>query len=258
MSEQNGTPGTPGIAVVGMAGRFPGAGDVEQFWANLRGGDRVRHASSAARSCWLPGPIPRQLDDPAYVPARAALDGVELFDAGFFGYSPREAEVMDPQHRLLPGVRLGGPGGRRLRSPAATPGLIGVFAGAGCNAYLLHNLLANRAALLDRLGRPRPLHRQRQGLPGHPRLLQAGAARPEPDRADGLLHLARGRAPRLPEPAQRRVRPGPGRRRDDLRAPAAPATSTRGRHPLAPTATAAPSTPTPRARWTARAPGSWC
>src|SRR5688572_12496985 len=97
MSEQN---STPGIAVVGMAGRFPGAEDVERFWKNLAEGiESVRFFRR--EELLAAGVDAAQVDDPAYVPARAALDGAELFDAGLFGYSPREAEVMDPQHRLL-------------------------------------------------------------------------------------------------------------------------------------------------------------
>ena len=106
-----------GIAIVGMAGRFPGAADVERFWENLAAG--IESVTFFGREELLAAGVdPAQLDDPAYVPARAALDGAELFDAELFGYSPREAEILDPQHRLLPGVRLGGPGARRLR-PAA-------------------------------------------------------------------------------------------------------------------------------------------
>ncbi len=147
MSEQNSTPGTPGIAVVGMAGRFPGAENVERFWANLAAGiESVRFFRR--EELLAAGVDPVQVDDPAYVPARAALDGAELFDAGLFGYSPREAEVMDPQHRLLlecawEALEHAGYDPRRY------DGLIGVYAGAGPNAYLLHNLIANREALLS-------------------------------------------------------------------------------------------------------------
>ena len=100
MSEQNEPATVAGIAVVGMAGRFPGAGDVERFWENLAAGiESVRFFHR--EELLAVGTDPAQIDDPAYVPARAALDGAELFDAGLFGYTPREAEIMDPQHRLL-------------------------------------------------------------------------------------------------------------------------------------------------------------
>src|SRR5687767_13419109 len=79
------------IAIVGLSGRFPGAGDVDAYWRNLR--DGVESITTFEDS----PPIPR----PGYVPRAGALDGIELFDARFFGYSPREAELMDPQQRLF-------------------------------------------------------------------------------------------------------------------------------------------------------------
>src|SRR6185503_5842088 len=89
-----------GIAIVGMAGRFPGAADVERFWANLVAGvESVTFFSEAElRAARVE---PELLADPSYVGARAVIDGAELFDAALFGLSPREAEVIDPQHRLL-------------------------------------------------------------------------------------------------------------------------------------------------------------
>ncbi len=146
-SERNGT--ASGVAVIGMAGRFPGAEGVERFWANLAAGVEsitfFRREELAAA-----GVDPALLDDPAYVPARALVDGAERFDAGLFGYSPREAEVMDPQHRLLlecawEALEHAGYDSRRY------DGLIGVYAGAGPNAYLLFNLAANRD-VLDGIG----------------------------------------------------------------------------------------------------------
>ncbi|HYO12152.1 MAG TPA: condensation domain-containing protein, partial [Thermoanaerobaculia bacterium] len=133
------------IAIVGFAGRFPGAGDVERFWENLAAGvesvTTFRREEMAAA-----GVEPALLDDPAYVPARAVVEGAELFDAELFGYSPREAEVMDPQHRLLlehawEALEHAGYDPRRY------DGLIGVYAGAGPNTYLLLNLMARREAL---------------------------------------------------------------------------------------------------------------
>src|SRR5690242_17317847 len=79
------------VAIVGMAGRFPGAPDLARFWENLRGGvESVRFLDTAD---------PALRTDPAFVPAVAALDAPGRFDAGFFGLSPREAEILDPQQR---------------------------------------------------------------------------------------------------------------------------------------------------------------
>src|SRR5205823_3448387 len=88
------------VAVVGMAGRFPGARSVEEFWRNLR--DGVEAISFFTDEELLAAGIGRaQLATPGYVRARGVLEDVELFDAGFFGYSPREAETLDPQQRLF-------------------------------------------------------------------------------------------------------------------------------------------------------------
>jgi len=131
------------IAVVGMAGRFPGADDVEAFWRMLRDGveavtffDRETLAGA--------GHSAKTIDDPDYVPARAVLSNVENFDAGFFGYTPREAAEMDPQHRLLlelawEAMEHAGYGAVREESRR-----VGVYAGVGVNAYALNNLLPAR------------------------------------------------------------------------------------------------------------------
>src|SRR6185436_7963768 len=130
-----------GIAIIGMAGRFPGAGDVERFWHNLVAGvESVTFFSETELRA--AGVEPALLADPAYVRARAVIDGAEIFDAGLFGLSPREAEVIDPQHRLLlecawEALEHAGHDPRRF------PGPVGVFAGAGINTYLLSNLQHN-------------------------------------------------------------------------------------------------------------------
>src|SRR6185369_10908747 len=127
--------GTPvAIAIVGLAGRFPGAAGVEQLWANLCAG-----VSSIARfsdeELAAAGVDPALRRDPRYVAAGGTLDGVELFDAGFFGYSPREAEILDPQQRVFlecawEALENAGYDSRRV------PGPVGVFAGLGFNLYL--------------------------------------------------------------------------------------------------------------------------
>ncbi|HEY9068270.1 MAG TPA: amino acid adenylation domain-containing protein, partial [Burkholderiaceae bacterium] len=87
------------IAVIAMAGRFPGARDVEQFWDNLCAG---RESITFFQDGELdPGIPPALRGDACYVKARGVIDDVELFDAGFFGISPREAELMDPQQRIF-------------------------------------------------------------------------------------------------------------------------------------------------------------
>ena len=129
------------IAIVGMAGRFPGAADLHDFWRNLSDGVEsiTRFSEDELRRA---GVDPAQLRDPNYVPARGALSDAELFDAAFFGINPREAEVLDPQHRLFlesAWEALEDAGYDPDRGARST----GVFAGTTMSTYLLSNLLAN-------------------------------------------------------------------------------------------------------------------
>ncbi len=125
----------PDVAVIGFAGRFPGAGTVEEFWENLACG-RESISTLSEQELLAAGVPPRVLHDPGYVRAAPVLDGVDQFDAGLFGYSPREARLMDPQHRFFlecawEAVEHAGYGAIRQGRP------VGVFAGAALNTYLL-------------------------------------------------------------------------------------------------------------------------
>ena len=86
------------IAVVGMAGRFPGATNVQQFWENLR--DGIESLSDFSDEQLRAAGVPESVfSDPNYVKRGAVLDDMEGFDAGFFGFNPKDAAVLDPQHR---------------------------------------------------------------------------------------------------------------------------------------------------------------
>ena len=88
------------IAIVGMAGRFPGARNLDEFWRNLR--DGVESITFYSAEELIAAGVDREtLQDERYVRAGAMLPDVDLFDASFFGFTPQEAEVTDPQHRLL-------------------------------------------------------------------------------------------------------------------------------------------------------------
>lgn len=130
------------IAIIGMAGRFPGARNVFEFWQNLRDGvESIRDRSDA--ELLAVGVTPEELASPDYVKRAALLDDMPMFDASFFGFSPRDASIMDPQHRHFlecAWEALEDAG----HSPHPFDGSIGVFAGSGLNTYLIHNLLANR------------------------------------------------------------------------------------------------------------------
>src|SRR5919205_1813884 len=88
------------IAIVGMAGRFPGAKNLDEFWRNLRAGvESITFFSD--EQLRASGVSDAMLEDPQYVKAAGVLDDIELFDAPFFNFTPREAEVTDPQQRLF-------------------------------------------------------------------------------------------------------------------------------------------------------------
>jgi acyl transferase domain-containing protein/thioesterase domain-containing protein/acyl carrier protein len=130
------------IAIIGMAGRFPGARNVAEFWRNLRDGvESICDRSDAALAA--SGATPEELANPDYVKRASVLDDVPAFDASFFGLSPRDASIMDPQHRHFlecAWEALEDAG----HPPRQFDGSVGVFAGSGMNTYLIHNLLANR------------------------------------------------------------------------------------------------------------------
>lgn len=139
------TSGPEDIAVVGMAGRFPGAQTLEGFWRNLAGGVEsvARFSPEELRA---QGVDPSLVADPNYVGAGGVLDDIDRFDAPFFGFSAREAEIMDPQQRVFlecAWAALEDAG----HDPASFSGAIGVYAGSGSNEYLLNNLYANPAFL---------------------------------------------------------------------------------------------------------------
>jgi amino acid adenylation domain-containing protein len=128
------------IAVIGMAGRFPGAPDIEAFWRVLsEGRETIRFFAPDE----LDASIPTELrQDDRYVPARGVIDGVDLFDAGFFGISPREAELMDPQQRVF--LELAWECLERAgQVPEKTPTPIGIFAGMYNASYFQKHVLAH-------------------------------------------------------------------------------------------------------------------
>lgn len=139
MSEPSPTWKDTDIAIVGMAGRFPGAADADQLWRNVRDGVEsiLAHDDAALRER---GVSAAELRDPQFVRADAALPDVDRFDAGFFGYSPREAEDMDPQHRLFLETSWQALENAGYDAPA-WPRPIGVYAGVGVNTYLLLHLV---------------------------------------------------------------------------------------------------------------------
>lgn len=124
----------PGIAVVGLACRFPGAPDTQAFWRNLCAG--VESISRFTKQELIAAGAPmKMIAQPRYVNAGGCLQDAECFDADFFGYSRREAEMLDPQHRLFlqcawTAIEDAG------YPPTECPGAVGVFGGAGMSTHI--------------------------------------------------------------------------------------------------------------------------
>lgn len=127
------------IAIVGMSGRFPGAQSVDEFWENLVQGRETITRFAKEETEFSMATDVELARGAKFVRARGILESADLFDADFFGIQPREAEVMDPQHRIFlecawEAIEAAG------YHPGTYPGLIGVYAGLSLNSYLLYNL----------------------------------------------------------------------------------------------------------------------
>lgn len=129
------------IAIVGLATHVPGAANPTAYWSNLRQGvESIRRLSEA--ELLAAGESPERMRHRNYVPAAAPLEGFEQFDAEFFGFSPKEAAIMDPQHRQFLEVawealeNAGHP-------PETFDGRIAVYAGCGMGSYFYFNICSN-------------------------------------------------------------------------------------------------------------------
>ncbi|MBU1708383.1 MAG: type I polyketide synthase, partial [Proteobacteria bacterium] len=133
------------IAVIGMAGRFPGANTIEEYWDNLCAG-RESVSFFTDKELLESGVDPALLKKTEYVKARPIIEHIADFDSTFFGFSPLEANFIDPQHRLFlecvwQAIETAG------YNPEEYPGAISVFAGASMNSYLHNNIYANPEAM---------------------------------------------------------------------------------------------------------------
>ncbi len=137
------------IAIVGMAAHLPGAGDIAAYWQNLSEGIESIQVLTEERLL-AAGESPANMRRPNYVAAAAVLDGFEQFDADFFGFSPKEAAILDPQHRQFLEVAW-----EALENAGHPPenfaGPIGVYAGCGMGSYFYFNICSNRD-LVDQTG----------------------------------------------------------------------------------------------------------
>jgi amino acid adenylation domain-containing protein len=138
-----------GIAIIAMAGRFPGANDIETLWRNLR--DELDVITEYRDDQLDPSIDAAERSDPAYVKARSAIADVDKFDAAFFGITPAEASIMDPQQRIFlelcwECLERGG------HVPDACQMPVGVFGGVNTNTYFSHHVQAH-PDLMEQLGK---------------------------------------------------------------------------------------------------------
>ena len=245
------------IAVIGMQCRFPGSKNAEEFWRNLREGkeaitfftdDELRAA----------GVSPDALKDPNYVKARGRLEDVDLFDAAFFGFTPREAEIMDPQHRALPRMCVGGSGARRATTPDRYDGSHRRLRRRrmGLNNYLF-NLYSN-PELIDAIGdAPTTYANDKDFLAtrvSYKLNLRGPSLSVQTACSTSLVAVHLACQSLLGGECDMALAGGVTIQcAADDRLPLS-----RGRHPSRPTGTAAPSTRARRARCSATASASWC
>ena len=128
------------VAIIGMAGRFPDASNISEFWDNLLAG-KVSNTSFSKEELLAAGVPENQVSDPDYVRLAPVLENAEYFDAAFFGYSPQEAKLMDPQQRQLLEVAWSALENAGY-DPSRSDNRIATFAGTAMNTYLLHTGLA--------------------------------------------------------------------------------------------------------------------
>ncbi|MBT53145.1 MAG: polyketide synthase [Mameliella sp.] len=141
MTDDNARIGENDIAIVGMAAHLPGAADIATYWRNLRDGvSSIRRLSED--DLRAAGEDPGLMRHRDYVPFAAPLDDFDHFDAEFFGFSPKEAAIMDPQHRQFlecawEALETAG------HVPETFDGQVGVFAGCGMGSYFYFNVCSN-------------------------------------------------------------------------------------------------------------------
>jgi acyl transferase domain-containing protein/acyl carrier protein len=143
------------IAIIGMSGCFPGAKNLDDFWQNLRNGVESISFFSEEELVSLGIDI-NEVHQPNYVKAKGILEDIDLFDATFFEFTPKEAEITDPQHRLFLEHAWNTLENAGYNSKTY-PGQIGVYAGVGMDTYFLFHLYPNRELLEESVGKFRTL-----------------------------------------------------------------------------------------------------
>ncbi|WP_339636430.1 beta-ketoacyl synthase N-terminal-like domain-containing protein [uncultured Sulfitobacter sp.] len=138
-----------GIAIVGMSVNVPGAEGVDAYWANLRDGVSALKRRDAAQ-LRAAGESAERMARPNYVPVTAEMPGYDMFDAEFFGFSPKDAAILDPQHRKFLEVAWEAME-QAGHMPESLSGPVGVYAGCGMGSYFYFNICSN-PDLVDDVG----------------------------------------------------------------------------------------------------------
>jgi polyketide synthase PksJ len=128
------------IAITGMSGEFPGASNIAQFWQNLLAGQESIQQLTQEQ-LQEAGVLEDEQAHQNYMPFAGTLSDIDLFAADFFGFSPRDASLLDPQHRKLFEHTWHALEDANINT-ARYPGTIGVFVGSSLNTYLLNNILS--------------------------------------------------------------------------------------------------------------------
>ncbi|MEP2418564.1 MAG: polyketide synthase, partial [Marinomonas sp.] len=135
------------IAIVGMAVTVPGADGVDAYWANLRDGVSALKRLDVAQ-LRAAGESAERMARPNYVPVTAEMPGYDMFDAEFFGFSPKDAAILDPQHRKF--LEIAWQAMEQAgHMPDTLSGPVGVYAGCGMGSYFYFNICPNPEVVDD-------------------------------------------------------------------------------------------------------------
>lgn len=158
-------PSANDVAIVGVAVRYPGAKTVGEFWKNLCDG-KESITFFSEEELISSGISEQDLKDPNYIKSNGALDGIDLFDGSFFGYTPAECEILPPQFRLFLECVWEAieDSGHNLDDYS---GQIGLYAGSGTNSYFLDNILPNKNVIDAALGLQLRIFNDKDFLPLH-------------------------------------------------------------------------------------------
>lgn len=132
------------VAIIGIAGKFPGSNTIDEFWNNLI--NKKELISTFDKNELIHQGVDAHIVNNAnYVPRSGVIEDIELFDASFFGFNPKEAELLDPQHRLL--LESAYECMENAGYVVSNDIRVGVYIGVGSSDYLVHNISSNSSLM---------------------------------------------------------------------------------------------------------------